>query len=77
MEANIIIEINSVLDDKQNVEIRQILKKWVSYFQCNLFYERVNQSSLNQIHAVSSNHGRSQGGLGSPSLIEMPPMMKM
>ena len=59
MEANIIIEINSVLDDKQNAEIRQILQNGCHNFNvihCMNMFMKVNQIytvSLD-IHALSS-----------------------
>ena len=43
MEANIIFEINSVLDDKKTLKYDEWCK-WVSYFQCNLLYENGNQT---------------------------------
>ena len=54
MEANAIIEINLVLDDKQNAEITTIIAKWVSYFQCNLLHKTVDQKKK-QINTVSFN----------------------
>ena len=52
MEANIIFEINSVLDDKQNAEIRQTLHKWVP--NLSVIYCMKILIKVNEIHTVSS-----------------------
>ena len=52
MEANAIIEINLVLDDKQNAEITTIIAKWVSYFQCNLLHKTVDQKKKPNSYSV-------------------------
>ena len=53
MEANIIIEINSVLDDKQNPKIGQILQNGCHIFSV-IYYTKVS-IKVNQIRTVSSN----------------------
>ena len=53
MEANIIIETNSDLDDKQNAEIRQILQNGCRIF--NVMYCIKMLIKVNQINTVSSN----------------------
>ena len=42
MEATIVIEINSGLDDKQKRYNTINIAKWVSYYHCSLLYENVN-----------------------------------
>ena len=49
MEANIILEINSVLDDKQNAEIQWILQNGCHIF--SVIYENVGQSKPNSCSA--------------------------
>ena len=51
MEANIIIEINSGLDNKQNAEIRQILQNVFHNF--SIIYCMKMLIKVNEIHAVS------------------------
>ena len=51
MEANIITEINSVLNDKQNVEIRQI--QWNGSHIFSAIYRMKMLIKVNQIHTVS------------------------
>ena len=47
MESNIIIEINSVVDDKRNTIN---IVKWEPYFKCNMKMP----IKVNQIHTLSS-----------------------
>ena len=51
MEANIIIEMNSVLDDKQNTKIRQILQNGCLIF--SVIYCIKMLIKVNQGHTVS------------------------
>ena len=53
MEANIIFEINSVLDDKQNAEIRSILQNGCHTF--SVIYCAKMLVKVNQIHTASFN----------------------
>ena len=51
MEANLIFEMNSVLNDKQNAEIQQILQNECHNF--SVIYCVKMPIKVNQIHAVS------------------------
>ena len=53
MEANIIVEINSDLDDKQNAEIKQILQN--VYHNFNAIHCMKMLIKVNQIHGLSFN----------------------
>ena len=53
MEANIVIEINSALDDKQNAEVRQIFQNGCHVF--SVIYCMKMLIKVNQIRTVSSN----------------------